>query len=252
MSKSYHKQFRENQRNKNSNGLLSNSKAKFGNKLPEQRPTAVVKQPSRSDTFTLPKNSNETNSKVPKVNQTQNAPRRQAVREQPPVEQKRTQAIRKNGDTRPMLKRPDKFIDQEDPQRHPVRFTNQEDLQRNPVRFTNQYNNTYSPSPPVYYQKPVPVADPLPHDTLDRSRRVLIDNNQYIIRRQKKQPADDYTDYHTVSDILTISSINKSHRSNYHYPSPKKTIHSSHSNSINSSFIFVFCSLCDFTFVSLP
>jgi hypothetical protein len=131
-----------------------------------------------------------------------------------------------------MLKRPDKFIDQEDPQRHPVRFTDQEDPQRNPVRFTNQYNDTYSSSPPVYYQKPVPVADPFHHDTLDRSRRVPIANNQYIIHRQKKPPADDYTDYHTVSDILTICSI-------------------------NSSFIFVFCSLCDLTFfsrtfVSLP
>jgi hypothetical protein len=204
MSISYHEQFRGNQRKKNQNGLFSNSKATAGGKLPPQRPTVVVKQPLRSDTFTLPTKRDEINFKVPKVNQTQNGSQRQAankpavINSSPPAEQKRTEPMRKSGGNRSMLRQSNPTIDRQN-------------LERKPVRFANNYNNTYysssTASPPVYYQKTAPLADPLPQDTLDKSRRMRIANDDYVIHRQKDSPAYAYTDYHTVSNIPTISYV---------------------------------------------
>ncbi|CAF3134855.1 unnamed protein product [Rotaria sp. Silwood2] len=205
MSQSYHEQFRENQRNNNQNGLFSNSKATAGNKLPTQRPTAAVKQPIRSDTFTLPRKRNETNFKVPKLNQAQNGSRPQRPVKKPtiinstlPVEQKPIEKMRKNGGTRPTMRQSNLFMDRGN-------------IQRKPVRFSNDYNNTYySSSPasaPVHYQKSAPLADPLPRDALDKSRRMRISNDDYVIHRRKDSPAYAYTDYKTVSDIPTISYV---------------------------------------------
>jgi hypothetical protein len=190
---SYHEQFRENQRNKKQNGLFSKSKATAGGKLPPQRLTAVVKQPLRSDTFTLPTKRDETNFKVPKVNQTQNGSRRQVtnkpavINPTPPAEQKLTEPMRKSVGTRSTL-----------------RQSNPTNLQRKPVRFTNNYNNTYYSSSPAYNQKTAPLADPLPQDTLEKSRRMRINNDDYIIHRRKDPPAYAYNDYQ-VSDIPTTS-----------------------------------------------
>jgi hypothetical protein len=200
MSTSYHQQFRENQRNKNQNDLFSNSKATAGGKLPAQRPTAVVKQSFRSDTFTLPTKRDETNFKVPKVNQAQNGSRRQAakkpdvVNSSPPAERK--DIMRTNGGIRPTLKQVNSTMDRQN-------------LQRKPVRFANDYNNTYySSSPaslPVYHQRTAPLADPLPREAIDKSRRMRVANDEYIMHRRRDSPAYAYNDYRTVSDIPTTS-----------------------------------------------
>jgi len=229
MSISYHEQFRENQRKTKQNGLFSNSKATAGGKLPPQRPTAVVKQPLRSDTFTLPTKRDETNFKVPKVNQTQNGSRSQAankpavIKSPPPAEQKRTEIMRKSGGARSTGRQPNPTIDRQN-------------LQRKPVRFSNNYNNTYysSSASPVYYQKTAPLADPLPRDTVERSRRVPVTNDDYVINRQKNSPAYAYNDYHTVSNIPTTSYMTSlpriSQSANQTAPTviihPKETLHS--------------------------
>lgn len=209
MSISYHTQFRENQRNKISNGLLSNSKATTGGQLPAQRPTAVVKQPIRSDTFTLPTKRHETNSKVPKVNQTQNDLRQQRFNQPlvrntlPPAEVKRTEMMRKTtSNTRTITK-----------QRHPV--FNQQSGERRPVRFTTNYDNTYysaSPLPPVPAPPPPPAAAayypksaPAPRADFDNSKRIHNTNDDYVIHRQKTSPAYNYSEYHTVSELPSTS-----------------------------------------------
>ncbi|CAF1186691.1 unnamed protein product [Rotaria sordida] len=190
------------------NGLFSNSKATAGNKLPPRRPAAVVKQSTRSDTFTLPTKRNVTNFKGPKLNQTQNGSRQQPVKKSTiinsttPIEQKPAKKMHKNSGTRPMMRQSNLFM-------------NQGNVERKPVRFANNNNNTYyypSSSPasaPVNYQKKIaPLADPLPRDALDKSRRMRIVNDEYVIHRRKDSPAYAYTDYQTVSDIPTISYIN--------------------------------------------
>jgi hypothetical protein len=201
MSKSYHEQFRDNQRNQN--GLFLNSKATAGVKLPPpHRAAPVVKQPPRSNTFTLPTKRDETNIKVPRINQALYESRRQPPKEPayinlpPSAERKSTETMRKNGGARPMLKQSSSSIDRQNPE-------------RKPVRFANNYNNTYySPSPtsaPVHYQKSASHTNSLPQDALDQSRRTRIKNDEYVIRRRKDPSASAYTDYQTVSDIPTIS-----------------------------------------------
>lgn len=198
MSISYHQQFRENQRKTKQNGLFSKSKATAGGKLSAQRPTAVVKQPLRSDTFTLPTKRDETNFKVPKVNQTQNGSRRQAtnkpavINSSPPAEQKRLEPMRKNGSTRSIVKQSKQTVEQQT-------------LQRKPVRFTNIDNNTYYSPSPAYYQKSAPLTDPMPQSTVERSRRIYANNDDYVIHRQKDPSAYAYNDYQTVSNIPTTS-----------------------------------------------
>jgi hypothetical protein len=198
MSISYHAQFQENQRKKNWNGLFGKPKATAGGKLPPaQRPTTVVKQTIRSDTFTLPTKREETNFKVPDVNQAQNGSRRQptnkpaVVNSPPPVEQKRTIPMRRSGNIQSSAK-------------HVNSTTN---LERRPVRFTNSYNNTYySSTPPAYYSKSAPLVDPLPQDHLDKPRRMHRPNDDYIIHRRKDSPAYAYTDYQTVSNNIPTTS----------------------------------------------
>ncbi|CAF3720736.1 unnamed protein product [Rotaria sp. Silwood1] len=183
----------------------SKSKATAGNKLPTQRPTAVVKQPIRSETFTLPTKHHETNFKVPKLNPPQNGFRQQPIKKStiinstPQIEQKPIEKMRRNGDVRPIMRQNNLFM-------------NQGNIQRKPVRFANDYNNTYysssSNSAPVHYQKPAPLANPLPRDALNKSRRMRIANDEYVIHRRKDSPAAyAYNDYQTVSDIPTISYV---------------------------------------------
>jgi hypothetical protein len=203
MSISYHEQFQENQRKKNWNGLFSKPKATAGGKLPPaQRPTTVVKQTLRSDTFTLPTKRDEINFKVPKVNQAQNGSRRPptnnkpaVVNSPPPAEPKRILPMRKTVNTHSSVKQVNSNMN----------------LERKPVRFANNYNNTYYTSspvvpPPAYYPRTAPLADPLPQDHFDKSRRMHRTNDDYVIHRRKDSPAYAYTDYQTVSNNIPTTS----------------------------------------------
>ena len=209
MSQSYHEQFRENRRNKIQNDLFSSSKATTGGKLPAQRPTAVVKQPLRSDTFTLPKKRGETNYYVPKIDQSRNVSQR-LTNKKPAIlnsssttgQKRPTETMRKDDGGRTMLTKPTSIIDRRN-------------LERKPVRFANESDNTYysySPAPTpasdsssVYHQKSATLANPSPQDALDESRRTRVVNDAYVVHRRRDSPAYVYSNYHTVSDIPTIS-----------------------------------------------
>ena len=201
---SYHEQFKENHRKKNWNGLFSKSKATAGGQLPPQRPTAVVKQPIRSDTFTLPTRPDQSNFKVPQVDQSRNGSRPQPTNKPsvknspPPPEQKRPTPMRKSAPIYPNIKR--------------STTTNQRNnLSRKPVRFANLFDyRTSSPSSlplPAHSSKTTTfAAEPMLRDHVDRSKPIYRTNDTYVTHRQRHSPAYAYTDYHTVSnDIPTTS-----------------------------------------------
>ena len=188
MLKSYHQQFRDDQRNKNHRGVVFKSKATAGKQSPPQRPTAVAKQAARSNTFTLPKEPVKTDSKVPKVKQTPNGAPRQPAKgpasiseSLDPVKKSRS-SMRQNGSIRST-----------------TRQTNTATMdQRRPVRFASNHND-------VYYSPP-PASFPARHDPSDRSRSMRVTNDDYVIHRRKDPAAHAYTDHHrTVSEIPTIS-----------------------------------------------
>ena len=195
MSISYHEQFQENQRKKNQNGLFSNSKATAGGQLPAQRRTDVVRQPLRSDTFTLPSKRDETNVKVPQVNQRTNGSRTRSklpvVKSSPLTEQKSPVSMRRTAVKQSTV--------------------NRTNLLRKPVRFADNYNQIYSSSSPsslpAYYPKTAPLADPLPENHLERTRRMHISNNDHhFIHGRQNSPAYAYSDYQTVSNNIPTTS----------------------------------------------
>lgn len=203
MSQSYHEQFRENRRGKNQNGVLSKSKATANNKLPTQRPTAAAKQPLRSDTFTLPAIRNGANLRSAKANRQKNGFQQEPVKKSAPIkrtppaqQQRNSEDMRRNAPIRPIMKQNNGFIDSGH-------------LDRRPVRFANNYNTTYSAPPasslPPHHQKPPPPDDRLPQNDYDRPRRMRVSDDEYIVNRRVESPVYAYDDYHTVSNIPTIS-----------------------------------------------
>lgn len=202
MSQSYHQQFRDDQRNKNHRGVVFKSKAPAGNQLPPQRPTAVVKQPPRSNTFTLPKLTGETDSKVPKAKKSPNGAQRQPAKAKTPASisepletvRKPKSSMRQNGSVRS--------------QTRPPNTTSMD--QRKPVRFASNHTDTYyssSPAPfPTHHSKSASRAFHPSYDTSDKSRSIRLTNDDYVIRRRKDPNSHAYTDHHrTVSAIPTIS-----------------------------------------------
>ena len=202
MSKSYHQQFRDDQHNKNHRGVVFKSKAPAGNQLPPQRPTAVVKQPPRSNTFTLPKLAGETDSKVPTVKKSPNGAQRQPAKAKAPASisesletiRKPKSSMRQNGSVRSQTRPPN---------------TNSMD-QRKPVRFASNHTDAYyssSPAPfPTHHSKSASRTLHPSYDTSDRSRSIRVTNDDYVIRRRKDSNSHAYTDHHrTVSAIPTIS-----------------------------------------------
>lgn len=198
MSNYYYDQFRNNQRDKNQNGLISNSKTKLNGKSPSQRPTAV-KQSPRSDTFASSTKQNDINAKNnPPQNVSRRIPPKEpAVRNSSPApEKRRSERIRKDG----IPHQAPKYLSSPDDQR---------DLGRKPLRFPSKNNNAYYPSSSAaYYQQPAP----LPRDTLDRPNRMRVANNEYVIRRRRQEPPDYvYDDYYPVSDEIVNSDTNCYH-----------------------------------------
>ncbi|UJR15214.1 hypothetical protein I4U23_002173 [Adineta vaga] len=140
MSQSYHQQFRTNQRNKYQNGSSSTSNFVPTDKVFPQRPTAVSKKPSRSDTFTLPTKHYQINPKAPYIDPEQNNSQRQ-TRKQPIVKNTSSsiEIKQKNSDIRSALKQP--------------HSTNQ---QRNLVRFAKQHNTSEGDEHLIHRQKQSP------------------------------------------------------------------------------------------------
>ncbi|CAF0820651.1 unnamed protein product [Adineta steineri] len=164
--------FRTNRPSKNYNGsLFSNSKVITSEKLLPQRPTAVAKQPLRSDTFTLPLKSNEINSKVSNINQREIVKEPMNINSSLFTGRKRTETKQKNSGIRSVLKQP-----------------NSNNYRQNPVRLINNYENTYDSSSPVYIPKIVSIANPLRQDNFNKSRRLRIGNDEYIMPRQRNPP----------------------------------------------------------------
>jgi len=196
MSISYHTQFRENQRSKFANDLLSNSKATTGGQLQTQRPTAVVKQPIRSDTFTLPTKRQQTNStKVPKINQIESNDNRQQRFIKPLIDDTLPPAV--------SMKKTGNYNRSTGKQRNPI--INQLSAQRRPVRFAQNFDDTYYPasSPPLPPPAPAyyPKSAPLPRENFDDSTRLHNSNDDYAANYRKPPTNYNYSEYQTVSDL---------------------------------------------------
>lgn len=201
MLKTYYEQFRDNQRERNQNGSNSQSKGKTNGKLPPARATTVKRSP-RSDTFVLPTKRQTVDPKASKAKPASNPPRRmpplprEAIVKHPtpPPQKKRSEPVNRNGSTRPAPRYPSSSVDQQE-------------LGRRPVRFGNRREPAYDPSspppppPPVRHQKPAYVQ----REISDRSRRVRVAEQDYIIEHRRDTPVEYvYDDYYRVSDRLFL------------------------------------------------
>lgn len=189
MSNNYYEQFRNNQRDANRNRTNPNSKSK----LPRPRPT-TVRQPPRSDTFVLQAKRQELDPKVSRTKPVWNSsgripPKPHVVKSpSPPPPRRRVEPVHRNGLARFSARYRSPPVDQLD-------------LGRKPIRFAHSRNPAYHPSsplPPIRQQKSAPLS----HDVPNRSRRVRIANNDYIVERRRPPPPSEYSydDRRTVSD----------------------------------------------------
>ncbi|CAF0976886.1 unnamed protein product [Rotaria sordida] len=179
-------------RDKNQNGYNNHSGTKSTGKLSRPRPTAVKQSSPRSDTYALPTKRNEVNTRVSKDDMvsknSQHIPRKERFARNfstPPPQQRRTEFAHRNDVTRPVQKNRNLPNDQQD-------------FPRKPLHFANKKTGAYrSSSPPAYYQK----SSSLPRNIPQKSRRMRVANNEYIIER-RRQPMDYiYDDYRTETPV---------------------------------------------------
>lgn len=223
MLKTYYEQFRDNQREKNQNGVNSQSKGKTNGKLPSARATAVKRSP-RSDTFILPTKRQTVDPKVSKTKPAPNPPRRMpslprapvaknptppiqrrrpepvAKNPTPPPQRRRLEPVQRNGSTRPAPRYPSSSVEQEELGRRPVRFADRP----NPAYRSSSPPPPPPPPPPVRHQKPARV----PREISDRSRHVRVADQDYIIEHRRDTPVEYvYDDYYTVRDLIILLTV---------------------------------------------
>ena len=185
MSKSYHQQFQEDLRTKQRH--VPFGKGAAGRPSVPERPTAAVKQASRSNTFTLPKKIEQqsnvkTTKELPKLKGRAPSPAFLPPPPPPPARAPRKELINYHSaaPVRPTLK----AIPSMNDQRRPVRFASEVNYAYPSASsaWTNTHHHHHPPPPP-------PVAN--------RTTRTIHDNNY-----PNSQHRTTFTDYpsNTVSD----------------------------------------------------
>ncbi|CAF1136466.1 unnamed protein product [Adineta ricciae] len=175
MLKSYHQQFRAEQRDNYPNASSSTSKFVPADKILPQRPTAVDRQPSRSDTFTLSTRHHRINPNAPKIDPRPNSPSQQKTKS------KNTDSIRS------VLKQ-----------------ANSPNRQRNPVRFAKQLDASFSSSSSVH--------NPTSRNNTDRTRRLRVSGDEHLLHQQTQSPPHTYRNNHSTEKQIVYTTRDRSPR----------------------------------------
>ncbi|CAF1039939.1 unnamed protein product [Adineta ricciae] len=175
MLKSYHQQFRAEQRDNYPNALSPTSKFIPADRILPQRPTAVGRQPSRSDTFTLSARHHRINPKAPKIDPRPNSPFQQKTNSN------NTDSIRS------VLKQ-----------------ANSPNRQRNPVRFAKQLDASFSSSSSVHNQTS--------RNNTDRSRHLRIGVGEHLLHQQAQSSPHTYRNNHSTEKRIVYTTRDRSPR----------------------------------------
>lgn len=167
MSRSYRAQFRINQRNQYRNGLSATSKAVVAERAIPVRPTAIRAQPSRSDTFTLPKKHVEATGFIPDQGRAHGHVARQLAG-------KNYASFAQSKPSRTML------------------------------RQSKQRDTSSSSSSPRPSRRAASVAEPTLSSDTERSRRIQIGDDQYVMRTRRHSPSYAPHEHRSVSAMRRL------------------------------------------------